>query len=1576
MNMNLNRTSRAGAFVLIACLVLLNQISPAMAWRGSERHETVPTGAAGQEFDLASQTASMAAGHELFAGASTANINVGGTVRTVQAGDMLTAAEYVALRQVLSQGTQSLLLDAQGAAAGGTFSLNTIGSRHLASLVVPEGVVAVSQGLYNNMNISGALSARGQIFGDVNRALTLRAGSVDVGVGGSITTATARPINLNIYSLSNISNAGSITASGVLNLNAAGAIVNALPEGASGATPVMSGAMGTNLFAGSGQVTNAGLISSANGNVNIRALPNADLVVNNVGGQISALQGAIALRDASYSLKQFTGVDGGRLSANALNLNAGEGLVKVLADQIDGVVNLHAGMASINSNGGTLMAGDWTVTGDPTIANSGGDVVLLGNLAFNGEDLAILASGNVRTITSGSLVTISTCKDCTNSGDVFIVAGFDFTPATAGQVTNTTTTYTLGSASASGGDVSLPNFSIKTSGAKNDAGDVTVVAHSGDLSSGFIELKAIDASAKSGIAGDVLLIGQLGVVTGQGITTTGLTGGNVDVLGEEPLIDGGTITFLNGTKGGVGEFIGSGIPSPGVNGSFVTIGGAINTFASRASGGEVMLSADSSVYVLEGIATFGGPSVTGVGGAVLISSFESAVVVNGPIRSRGGDTVTSAVAPSGGLVSIFGASGITVSGSITSRGGSNLGTGEGGDGGGILLATQVNSLGTSPRLVNTGSIVISGVLDSRGGNTSGSLGGDGGTISTASGTLQVFGTSGGGGASINASAGTGGGGSGDDAFIDIATFGVQSVPTNFDLVSMDTTEFAIPGGLFNVGNANVNGTRGTIVSGASVASAANAANVIDPGFEVGAVDINVTNSSFIIIEGVDPVLVSAQAAPGVRTMVTPGEALALFQVSRDSSASAQQIGLNSDGQVRDAAPFAPFEGSNITIPSTEITNAFTSFNLSTVEDNIVTVYITGTQCALLMPSNVQTFINGTLIFTTTGANNTISFGKSPLFVGETGSILATDDSSLGLFGDGGAAPWVNNGTLEAGQITFNTRKALTLEMGTTGVLSNDTAGGITQFFPGGNLVVEGGGFTNTALNASVPNTASIRIVSFGLSGGELGNFSAGKEVNLEIDGDAVFTNESSVSGRSISVTSTGLVQLGTSAGLGVTMTTTNGSIVITSSGAFTELSSESLLQAGGTNSSLVISAGDTITIGSGTSLLAPGKSASILLQEIAGDFFLEGNNTVAAGQDVTLVVGAGGGDLVIYSLAGDGNVFTAGRDLVIINEAGTATLNSGGLSTGTFSSSKGVVLIGGIAGTAVGDMSEIFADSGLEIAALAGGITIGVDTVLSNNKNDLIVGALEGGITIGEGSEFTSGVLKPTAPSVGVLKQSDIRFPGSMALITSDGDIFIESSPGSPTRLISNGGDIFGYNDTGDIEAGENTIMQANGGNLIITANNSGKIRMISGNEIVTRAVGTKSRFTGGGVEIGSGVEIPSIAEELANRPATFTVDPPGLPTGATIFQGASRGLVKTVLSGGGTVTLNYTGTNSQLDIYGGVTLFQALGADNSVQMNDASIRVDAPVAYEGPYQGFQVLDGCVVDTGDVCLIELDSTLD
>src|SRR5207249_4729689 len=103
-------------------------------------------------------------------------------------------------------------------------------------------------------------------------------------------TTVHQQINLSLTALGNIINAGSITSSGTLSLRAGGSIINQLPTGAAAGmpSPVLAGITGVNLYAGSGNIVNNGVIQSALGSINLTGAATKDLIVNNIQGQILA----------------------------------------------------------------------------------------------------------------------------------------------------------------------------------------------------------------------------------------------------------------------------------------------------------------------------------------------------------------------------------------------------------------------------------------------------------------------------------------------------------------------------------------------------------------------------------------------------------------------------------------------------------------------------------------------------------------------------------------------------------------------------------------------------------------------------------------------------------------------------------------------------------------------------------------------------------------------------------------------------------------------------------------------------------------------------------------------------------------------------------------------------------------------------------------------------------------------------------------------------------------------------------------------------------------------------------------
>ena len=115
-------------------------------------------------------------------------------------------------------------------------------------------------------------------------------------------------LNLNLDAVNNVVNAGTIASSG-----------------------------NVDIYSGSGNITNSGLINAGQGNINVATLPSHNLNMNNAGGTLQALNGAINFRDASYTGSANINVNGGNYLSQTMNLNSGSGDVNVNVNQVTGV---------------------------------------------------------------------------------------------------------------------------------------------------------------------------------------------------------------------------------------------------------------------------------------------------------------------------------------------------------------------------------------------------------------------------------------------------------------------------------------------------------------------------------------------------------------------------------------------------------------------------------------------------------------------------------------------------------------------------------------------------------------------------------------------------------------------------------------------------------------------------------------------------------------------------------------------------------------------------------------------------------------------------------------------------------------------------------------------------------------------------------------------------------------------------------------------------------------------------------------------------------------------------------------
>jgi hypothetical protein len=622
---------------------LLAFISPAPLWAqattaGTHTGATHPAhSSAAVSFDLSSSSQTIKVGQHLLPGSATAAITAAGQQQQIKVGDYVTPAQLAALIQVMTGGQQTLVLDASDRAVGGTLSLAGLPMRHISSLVIPAGVLAIDPACKYGLNLTGGLTANGTLLGvptaSAGGVLSITAGLILVGTTGSIMTqpllnASGQPVvagqvlGLSLNSLSDIINAGSIISGGTLSLTAAGKIVNVVsPGGAVSQTAVIAGQQFVQLFSGSGVIQNSGLIASQNGSVSFNTAPGKDLLINNTAGTIQASLGSIALRDQAFQAASLTQLIGGVLTARSINISGGNGPVQVLTDRITGPINVSGATATITAASGDLDLVSLNLTGDPTIINTGGDVTLPANadggqtLRFAGQDLSVLASGNINAPAALTLIDLSSGSG--SGGNLTLIAGYNFSPSTSGsqrQEPPNPLTYTLGAPSLNGGNINLPSVAIDTSSSASGGvrgGSINIIAHDGTATTGagIVSIGAIKASSPSGPSGNVLVAAE-GAITANGtINTAGQSSGSISIEGGLPQA-GGTVTFNNGTASGISSFqIGADTGHAPVA---VNIAGSISTGGAVA----IMTSGDVTLQPGQGITAAGPISIVSSEGGI------------------------------------------------------------------------------------------------------------------------------------------------------------------------------------------------------------------------------------------------------------------------------------------------------------------------------------------------------------------------------------------------------------------------------------------------------------------------------------------------------------------------------------------------------------------------------------------------------------------------------------------------------------------------------------------------------------------------------------------------------------------------------------------------------------------------------------------------------------------------------------------------------------------------------------------------------------------------------------------------
>lgn len=518
----------------------------------------------GFSLDLTSAVESITLGNNLFKEQQSVTIKVGGQEKTLNAGSKVTAAEYVAAKQALVAGGQSVHLDSEGRAIGGSVDLSalTTGNNNMKvdDLVVPVDVIASGNfGKGGDVKIQGDLVNSGSInaFADGGKVNAWIFADNIINNSGAEINSTVSDLTLSADNA--FSNYGSITATGNLTVAAGSSLTN------SGS---ISAQQHLNVF--SPNVINTGSIASTQADVTFDAIASG-MNINNTNGTIAALNGAINIREAGYTESFNSLVTGGDLLSEELNVHTGGGMAEVFVNQLTGVVNAEGTGAHVSADTSVLTIGNQCLIGDPTYFNTN-DIVLDGDIVV-GEALAIIAGGNI-TATAGLTQIIA--RDGSGQGyDIAIIAGANITGSPTGptpdaptplpeQTTtplnitgNATSSVTFDGADTDGGNVDFSDANaslvISSQSTTGDllGGSVSIVAYANNGTGGQVTLPfdSVINTGGSGTAasGNVLVLGSAGVSLGQ-IDTSGSGGGTVAIYTAQPIFtDDTSMTFnVNG----------------------------------------------------------------------------------------------------------------------------------------------------------------------------------------------------------------------------------------------------------------------------------------------------------------------------------------------------------------------------------------------------------------------------------------------------------------------------------------------------------------------------------------------------------------------------------------------------------------------------------------------------------------------------------------------------------------------------------------------------------------------------------------------------------------------------------------------------------------------------------------------------------------------------------------------------------------------------------------------------------------------------------------------------------------------
>lgn len=1439
--------------------------------------------------------------------------------------------------------------------ADNNFTSNSNGpiSGDVVSITAVHGVIDLGAPVTGMNNGTVNLTSDGTITGDAVSQVTTTTLNLESGTGiGTvsdpvITGATNLTLNTPgsaVVETTNAVNLGTSAIGGQLDLTGDVSITttgNVTMDHGTITTPILINttdieAIGSNATLNVNSPTNGSIDVSGGGNListdtlNINS-PNGDVVFSGDQGliapniNINALNGTVQINPPA----QLT-IDG------HLTVNTGTFFGNPDTD----LILLPGSVATIDFAGSGVSMG--------TIANRTGDVILTNNMFINtgGKNLAILAQGNV--IANGvGMINLGSSTD--RSGSLSVFAGFDFAPTQSStSVFDKTTNFTVTGPSSIGGSINLATTAISTSNfgsnpTRTIAGNVLMVAHAGSLNAGTILTGNITTNSINGLGGGVTLYGQGGVRVNGGITTSGATGSGAVNVGGANATTLSSFHVYNGLAPPSTAFTTIG-PTSG-SGAGVMITGPVNTTSTKGAGGAVNLFADANVQTMQGITTSGAIS----SGAVTIASLNGAVAIGGSIVTSGSNIFipsTTTNAANGANVSIFAPASIAVSGNIFTNGASTVGTGNAGKAGTVTVQTSTRN--NSNNLFD-GNISITGAINATGGNakttTGGKTGGAGAAVTLKAGSMQVQGQvfANGKVGSIITTGGVGFTGTGTNGSVTIETYAVQSLPSNFNLTSKTASEIALPGALFMVGNATINGTAGNIVNGTASATSVNAGGVdiAHPFGPVGS-GISITakpGMSNSINKNGNTVIINPGTTNANRAKVTPAEAVALYQKSFNGT---QTIGLNSFGQITDNGSL-----SLISLPQFDLPQAFSAFVLTTAQgaQNGVKLDVSGKTPILNISGAFTQTINGELAFSSLNNIALINAGGTQFKVAAGAKVSAAGFLAL----QGLGSPWVNEGTISAGSDILLLNPGGALNLTNKGVMTG------TQL----RLPSNGSASSFTYTNKSNAPGLALSLSPMQLPTG----FGA---VSASLTRTATSTGAVSLMLNSAGANGPMALTGNVTSGLAVLTVTTQADATtptaLNINGSFNVDQVLSINGGGAVN----VSAGSQLTSNSALILTAPGLTVganstlsgtnAIIINLPTGDLNVT-QSAISSANGVAVINTNGSGNNINF---GAGSSVTGKFAVIMGSNGGAMSLGASG-PLSSFSSSSGAMILSAkasinMANSQVNGQSALIATAGGAINDAGGeilrslngvvimtaqnGVNIGAGTAVSAKAFAGLTGG-QGAMTLGSGSTVTAAVVSMNGANLNATNTS-VSGTNSLVINTTAGI----TATGSTFNATS-GAVIFGAN------GGSSSIAFGQGSSV---SGQFGVIMNTSGGLALGAAGGPQSNFTssGGVVSLNAGgvmsVDNATVTGKFALiATGSQIVDGGGNTLGSTAGAVILTGMSGLTLGAGSNVTspslvilsantgmMNLGGAASQLSVQSSGSLI--VNASGGLTMNRATL--------------------------------------